>query len=126
MNLLDKHSVRALRACVGTCETTLIPRAQWYRLGREARDQLTEAGFRRSQARGLCSACYEYARDTGTIDQYERRLRPSAWLLEDFEHIRDTLPVGVSRAERLRRAGDRLNMSPEALDLALRRAGVAA
>lgn len=126
MNLLQQHQLTELGTCAGRCAATLVPRVQWYRLPLEARHQLIGAGYNRSQARGLCARCYQNALESGTLEDHLRLLRPGPWQVEDFEHIRDTLPRDVSRAERVRRAAERLGTTPGALDMALRRAGAAA
>jgi len=119
------HGAKTVGDC-RVCGHTLVPRATWYKLTPEQRRDLMDAGYMRSQARQLCVTDYEYARTRGTLEDHERLMRTQEWLVEDFEHIRDTLPLDASRAERLRRAGERLGMTPNSLDVALRRAGVAA
>lgn len=87
----------------------------------ETRDQWRRDGLRRIEARGLCQQCYRAAMDAGTLADYERRTRPRGEILEDWELLADNMVPIRTEARRL---APQFGMTVDALEAALRRAGV--
>lgn len=73
------------------------------------------------QARGLCNSCYRYATAHGTLADYERRNRDRGEILEDWHLLAN--PMAPVRTE-VRRLAPQFGMTEDALEAALRRAGV--
>ena len=67
------------------------------------------------QARRLCGACCARHKANGTLDHWPRQTRPAA---DTAEHYTELAAQGYSRA----RAADRLGVTVDAIDQALRRA----
>lgn len=75
----------------------------------------TDPGPRKSWARGLCARCYSRHQKRGTLDQFERLIRPRDYVLEDWLFLNEQ---GYNRAQ----AAERMGMTRGALDRAIARA----
>lgn len=73
------------------------------------------------QARSLCTGCYGWAIDHDALADFERRNRPVAELLEDWNHLADPLKPIRSEARRL---ASQFGMSWRDLERSVSRAGV--
>lgn len=103
------------------CETPGRSAYQFRKAPAETRTRWRDAGIRRIEARGLCQPCYRDARLAGRLTDYERRNRDRAEILEDWELMANAMaPI---RTE-VRRLAPQFGMTVDALEAALRRAGV--
>lgn len=108
--------------CLG-CGRPTVSQNQWRALSVEERRAL-QARVRPNIGRGLCPACYMRARKAGTLEDFERATVPAALVVSEWQHA--DLPRDWSKAKRVRHLAPRLSMTPDALERALLRAGVAA
>lgn len=60
------------------------------------------AWFSRHMGRGLCTSCYGLHRRQGTLDRFDRRIRPREDTYQEWQLLKST---GVTRAEAARRMG---------------------
>ena len=106
---------RPLTPCTG-CEVPTVGSYTWKRMSKAER-----VGLQRHSGHGLCPRCYSRERRQTPAT---RSMVPRAVVVEEWEWLdHDRM---ASRAQRVRTAAARLGMTPDALDKALTRAGVAA
>lgn len=105
------------------CSATLVPSRAWRTLSPEERAERRAKGYDVRSGRGLCNRCYGLLWYRGDLIDVPRITVPIADVLEAWE--RDDHRPGESRKSRCRRLTPRLGMTPNALERALLRAGVA-
>lgn len=66
-------------------------------------------------ARGLCGPCYSHHRNTGTLDQFPRKQKPRADVIEDWLFLK-------AHGHNQRQAAARMDMTYPALARAIERA----
>jgi hypothetical protein len=107
-----------MRLCVGGCGRELVPARVWSTLTPEQRADLRPV-MARSQARGLCAACYQSVARSDLLIDYAPVRRPVAETMEDWYEHRDA--TRSIRREVVNLA-PRLGMKPAALRRAVWRA----
>lgn len=103
------------------CDRTLVPDSQWKASDQQQRLIWNAAGVYPHKGRGLCPTCYDRARRTDTLLDFERTTVPLDMVLEEWERMDHE---GRSRQDVCRQLAPRLGMTWWALEKALDRASV--
>lgn len=109
-----------LRPCA-RCKIPGISNKVWRRLSADQKAEVRSKGQTKIEGRGLCHACYCWARRHGKLEDYPLRITKTQRIkVRWLEEADPTRPI---RAE-VRRLAPSFGMSVRALDQAVRRAGI--
>lgn len=101
------------------CKRRMLGKSGWDWRDPKDRLNLRRSGWARTEARGLCSGCYSTIQQAGKLADYERITRSNRELLTEWAMLKQQ---GYSIAQ----AADRLGVTRDAIEAAMKRRRAAA